>query len=109
MAGTITPNTAWQSVNTTNIDGKRYWTFTASAGFTYYFSFCAADGGSSTYDTQITILDNLGVAVAGGYNDDFCGTQSYVAWTCVTAGTYRVLVTKFSCAGQVGLGTFVYK
>ena len=109
LAGTITPNTAWQSTNTTNIDGKRYWTFTAAVGFTYYFSFCAADGGSSTYDTQITILDNLGVAVAGGYNDDFCGTQSYVAWTCVTAGTYRVLVTKFSCSGQVGLGTFVYK
>jgi hypothetical protein len=109
LGGSIVPTATWQSTNTTGINGKRYWTFTATAGFTYYFSFCTADGGSSTYDTQITILDNSGAAVAGGYNDDFCGSQSYVAWTCVTAGSYRVLVTKFICAGQNGLGTFVYK
>ena len=107
--GSITPTATWQSLNTTNIDGNSYWTFPATAGFTYYFSFCTNAGGSSTYDTQITILDNLGVAVAGGYNDDFCGTQSYVAWTCIAAGTFRVLVTKYSCTTQVGLGTFVYK
>ena len=80
-AGSITPTASWQSTNTSNIDGKKYWTFPATAGFTYYFSFCSTDGGSSTYDTQITILDNLGVAVAGGFNDDFCGLQSYLAWT----------------------------
>jgi hypothetical protein len=109
LVGNIVPTATWQSTSTTGINGRRYWTFAATAGFTYYFSFCAADGGSSTYDTQITILDNLGVPVAGGFNDDFCGTQSYIAWTCITAGTYRVLVTKFSCANQNGLGTFVYK
>jgi hypothetical protein len=109
LVGNIVPTATWQSTSTTGINGRRYWTFAATAGFTYYFSFCPADGGSSTYDTQITILDNLGVPIAGGYNDDFCGSQSYVAWTCVTAGTYRVLVTKFSCVGQNNLGTFVYK
>lgn len=109
LAGAITPTSGWQSTNTSNVAGKRYWTFAATAGFTYYFSFCAADGGSSTYDTQITILDNTGLVMASGFNDDFCGLQSYLAWVCPTSGTYRVLVTKFSCVGQAGLGTFVYK
>ena len=76
LAGAITPTSTWQSTNTSGIAGKRYWTFAATAGFTYYFSFCAADGGSSTYDTQITILDNTGLVMASGFNDDFCGLQS---------------------------------
>lgn len=105
----ITPTTSWQSVGTTNINGNRYFTFVATAGFNYYFSFCAVDGGSSTYDTEITILDNAGNPVLGGYNDDNCGSQSYLNWVCVTTGTYRVLVTKYSCANQANIGTFVYK
>ncbi|HQK96603.1 MAG TPA: T9SS type A sorting domain-containing protein [Bacteroidia bacterium] len=109
LGGAITPTTSWQSVGTTNINGNRYFTFVAAAGFNYYFSFCSVDGGSSTYDTELTILDNSGNPVAGGYNDDNCGSQSYLNWTCVTAGTYRVLVTKYSCANQANIGTFVYK
>ncbi len=107
--GAITPGLAWQSVNTVGINGGTYRTFNATAGQTFYFSFCGVDGGSSTYDTQISILDNAGVPVAGGYNDDFCGVQSYLAWTCLTTGTYRVLVNLYNCAAQTNLGTLVYK
>ncbi|MBP7168138.1 MAG: hypothetical protein KBB64_10765, partial [Bacteroidia bacterium] len=46
--GGITPTAAWSSTNTLNIAGNSYRTFAATAGATYYFSFCAADGGSST-------------------------------------------------------------
>ena len=110
-AGSIAPAAAWQSTGTVNIDGGKYKTFAATAGNSYSFSFCAADGGSSTYDTQITILsDATGIWVgAGGYNDDNCGLQSFVTWTCATTGTYRVLVNKYSCANQAGMGTLVYK
>lgn len=107
--GSIAPTTTWQTATTTNIGGGTYKTFTAVAGNTYYFSFCSADGGSSTYDTQISINNNLGATVAGGYNDDFCGVQSYVAWTCVTAGTYRVLVNLYNCASTPNLGNLAYK
>ncbi len=109
LGAAITPTASWQSVGTTNINGNNYFTFTATAGFNYYFSFCTADGGLSTYDTQITILDNAGNPVVGGYNDDNCGLQSYLNWLCVTAGTYRVLVTMYNCASQTNIGTFVYK
>lgn len=109
--GSITPTLAWQSTGTANMDGGKYKTFAATVGNIYYFSFCAADGGSSTYDTQITILDNAtGTPVgAAGYSDDFCGTQSYIAWTCTATATYRVLANKFSCATQNNMGTMMYK
>lgn len=105
-SGSITPTTSWQT-RTTN--GNRYWTFAATAGYTYYFSFCAADGGSTSYDTQISILNNSGVNMAGGYNDDFCGTASYLAWTAPSTATYRVLLSKYNCNNQNNLGTFVHK
>lgn len=107
--GTIVPSAAWQATGTTSINGNKYFNFVATVGSVYYFSFCPVDGGSSIYDTQITILDNAGNPVLGAFNDDFCGMQSYLSWTCVTAGTYRVLVTKYNCANQSNLGTFVYK
>lgn len=105
----ITPGLAWQSTNTINMSGGSYRTFNATAGNTYYFSFCSADGGNSTFDTQISINNNAGAAVAGGYNDDFCGVQSYLAWTCITTGTYRVLVNLYNCASSANVGTMVYK
>ncbi|MEO8151281.1 MAG: T9SS type A sorting domain-containing protein [Bacteroidia bacterium] len=109
-AGSITPTATWQSTGTGNIDGGKYKNFAGTAGSTYYFSFCIADGGLSSYDTQITILDATGTYVgAGGYNDDFCGLQSYVAWTCLANGTYRVLVNMYSCANQANMGRLMYR
>jgi hypothetical protein len=105
--GAITPTAAWQSVN--NIAGNSYRTFVATAGSTYYFSFCAADGGSSNFDTQLTINTSTGTAVPGAYNDDFCGLQSYLAWTCVTSGTYRILPSLYNCANQNNLGKLRYR
>lgn len=110
LAGNIIPTTAWTSTGTTNVAGATYYTFNGTAGNTYYFSFCPADGGVTIYDTQITILDNAGTFVGGtGYNDDFCGLQSYVSWSCTATGVYRVLINKFSCNTQAGIGTMVYK
>ena len=107
--GGISPALAWSSSSTTNIPGGTYKSFAATAGATYYFSFCTADGGSSSYDTQITIQDNTGVPVAGAYNDDNCGVQSYLAWTAPATNNYRVLVTLYNCANNVNLGTMVYR
>lgn len=107
--GGITPAVAWSSTNTTNIPGGTYKSFAATAGATYYFSFCAADGGSSIYDTQITIQNSTGTPVAGAYNDDNCGVQSYLAWTAPATNTYRVLVNLYNCASNANLGTLVYR
>lgn len=90
------PGAAYQTMNVTT---GNYYTFVVAAGCmpTYDFSFCAADGSNATFDSQITILDNSGVAVGGGYSDDFCGLQSHVTWTPTASGTYRVLVNTYFC------------
>jgi len=108
LAGNIVPGAAWSSAGTANVAGGTYFTFTAAVGNTYFFSFCPADGGSSVYDTQLTILNNTG-GFAGGYSDDYCGLQSNITWNCTIAGVYRVLVNKFNCNTQANMGTLVYK
>lgn len=110
LASNLTPGVTWSTTGTTAVAAGKYYTFTATAGFVYYFSFCAADGGNATWDTQITILNNAGTYVgAGGFSDDNCGLQSYLAWTCVTTGTYRVLITKYSCTTGATGATMSYK
>jgi hypothetical protein len=110
-AGTLTMTTAWQTA--ANVNGGTYYNFNAVAGNVYYFSFCAANGGgSSTFDTEITILNNFGNVIPDNYSDDICGAtgiQSYLIWTCTNAGTYRVLVNKKPCAAQTNLGTLAYR
>jgi hypothetical protein len=100
------PAAAYQTMN---VSTGNYYTFVVAAGCmpTYDFSYCAADGSNAAFDSQITILDNTGT-YAGGYNDDFCGLQSHVTWTPTIAGTYRVLVSTFSC-GSGNTATLAYK
>jgi hypothetical protein len=109
-AGALTPtiSPAWQTLP---VNGFNYYTFVATAGRIYHFSFCSAYGnGSSTRNTYITILNSSGVPVPNGFNDDFCGQQSYVAWTCPTTATYRVLLNRNSCSTNNGsLGTLAYR
>ncbi|MDQ3111933.1 MAG: hypothetical protein M3R17_18760, partial [Bacteroidota bacterium] len=99
LGGTIVPTTTIQLQNVPNLSSS-YYNFVATQGVTYMFTFCAAYGGyagASSYDTQITINDNLG-NYAGGYNDDFCGSQSYLEWICPSNGTYQALPSLFNCA-----------
>ncbi|MBK9637646.1 MAG: hypothetical protein IPO63_07450 [Bacteroidetes bacterium] len=105
-SGSITPTGSWQSLA---IDGGTYVTFTGTAGLTYNFSFCSADGGSTSFDTQITILDNSGNPISGYYSDDYCGVASRVNFVCTSSGTYRVLANAYDCIAQTGLGTLRYK
>ncbi|MFL5752119.1 MAG: T9SS type A sorting domain-containing protein [Bacteroidia bacterium] len=91
--------------------GDKYYTFVVAAAAcmpTYDFSFCATEGGSASFDTQITILDNSGV-YANGFNDDFCGLQSHLTWTPSAAGTYRIHINKYSCVATTASATLAYK
>lgn len=111
-AGALTPAPA-PAFQTMNVLAGRYYTFVVPAfaactTYTYTFSFCAAQGGSAAFDTQITILDNTG-AYAGGYNDDNCGLQSMLTWIPTAPGTYRVLINNFNCAGSGASATLAYR
>ena len=109
MGTNLSPTTTWQ---TTAITSGKYYTFTVPAislcnAPTYTFSL-TSNGGSASFDSQITILDNSGT-FANGYNDDFGSLQSQVTWTPTIAGTYRVLISTFSCDNSiVNTGTLAY-
>lgn len=110
--GALSPalTATYQTMNCTA--GDFYYTFVVPAGSclpVYDFSFCSADGSNATFDTQITILDNSGTAVSGGYSDDYCSTQSHIIWTPTLAGTYRVHVNKYSCVATTEAATLAYK
>lgn len=98
--------TSWQTVA---VAGGKYYTFNGIAGNVYYFSFCGANGGSSGYDTQITLLNSFGNIIPGAFNDDFCGTNAYIAWECSNTSTYRVLVNKYDCGNQNNMGNLAFR
>lgn len=105
--GNLTPAPA-STYQTASVSAGTYYAFNvASAGCdSYTFTFCS-NGGSAGFDTQITILDNAGNPVAGGYNDDFCGLQSEITWTPSSAGVYYVLINSYYCNSS-GSGTLAY-
>jgi len=87
---------------TTAVTDGNYYTFSVvDECVTYDFSFCDG-GGTATWDTQLTILDNAGVYA--GINNDLgsCGVTGaeILAWSPPASGTYRLLVNIYNCAAS---------
>jgi PKD repeat protein len=95
----ITITTTWTVYN--DIWGGEYLRFNATAGDVYEFSFCSSDGGANTFDTEISVNDDLGIYI-GTYNNNAvgCGTASKFSWACPSTGIYRVLVSVPSCTSN---------
>ena len=91
-AGTLTPTTAWTSINVCNYAGE-YAVINVVAGNIYEFSTCASNGSNVTYDSELTLLTNAQQLLA--YNDDFCGVQSYISWTATYTGTVQIHLTEY--------------
>lgn len=104
-SGTLTPTAAYQTIATQN--GRSY-TVNVTACNQYEFSFCNG-GGTSAFDTQITILNASGTTELA-YSDDFCSLNSHVNWTSTITGTIIVLISKFSCVNDLSSNcTLAYK
>jgi hypothetical protein len=104
-AGSITPAVAFNTIPC--ITGGQYYTFAATAGVVYEFTFCAG-GGSCSFDGQLTILNNAG-AYAGGYSDDVCGAAPALTWTAPSTGTFRVLFNNYFCTTGGTCATLAYR
>lgn len=91
-AGILNPTGAYQ---TQAVSNGQYYVVNVTCGSTYNFTFCS-NGGSASWDTQITInqTDNT-TQIA--YNDDACGLQSNVSWTANFTGQIHVLISQYSC------------
>ena len=91
-SGSLTPTAAYQTISTQN---GRYYTVNVTQCNQYEFTFCAG-GGSSSMDSQLTLLDATG-ATQIVYADDICGTNASINWTATFTGTVRILVSKYNC------------
>jgi len=96
---------------TTAVTDGNYYTFNAIAGCsTYDFSFCDG-GGTASWDTELTILDNTG-AYAGATNDwGSCGVNGaeILGWTAPATGVYRILVNTYSCTSPGNVATLAFR
>jgi len=88
-AGTIIPQTTWQTQGIT-AGSPYYYNFFAAAGVTYTFTYCQG-GGSYSGDPYLTV-SNAG-PTALQWNDDFCSLGSEVIWTCMTTGQHRIYLS----------------
>jgi hypothetical protein len=106
--GTITPSGSWQTV--THAAGTRYYyVFSASPCNSYTFTFCQGGASCGFSDSQLTITDNSTGTTTYAYNDDYCSYLSELVWTPTTQGTYRLLVTQYSCADPTASATLAYQ
>ena len=88
----ITPIATSQNTLVYN-SGRRAFNFAATAGCTYTFATC----GLSSADTYLRLYSTGTGGTALVSADDNCGLQSSFTWTCVTSGTYSVLLTRYPC------------
>lgn len=98
LGGSLTPTGSYQTQ--TNVNNGNYFSVNVSCGDTYNFNLCD-NGGSSPWDTQITVLQTDGTTEVV-YNDDFCDLQSSVTWTSSFTGTVFVLVSQYDCDNTGG-------
>lgn len=99
---TLYPTVNWQYSEPGSIGPQGTWDFyvVVQAGTIYDFSLCNMDGGSATFDTTLSIsYDNIPV----GFNDDYCGTSSFLALVAPFSGTMSLTVGSYENLSQ---GTF---
>jgi hypothetical protein len=102
-----TTSTSWTTVSTC-IYGGEYAYYSVTSGQTYEWSLCSADGGSASYDSQLTLW-NQGGTTRYCYSDDYCGDDAKIAWTATFSGTVRVLVSQYSCANNSTCTALVWR
>lgn len=88
----MTPTTLWSTINAFMWAGD-YAVVNVTAGNTYEFSTCAANGSNVAYDSELTLLSDQQQLLA--YNDDFCGIQSFVSWVATYTGTVQIHLTQY--------------
>ncbi len=91
-AGAITPTLVYQTIPCSK--AGEYYTFAATLGATYTFTYCTGGGNGNGLDLYLTILDNSGTAVPGAFNDNFCfPIFPQVTWVATATATFRVRIS----------------
>ena len=115
FSGTQYPSTVFTPTSTTfqaaaaNIFAGEYSVYNVTAGSTYEWSTCTADGGNATYDSQLTLFNAANTSVALAYADNTCGDDAKITWTATFSGQVYVLVNQANCTTNSTSTTVVYR
>ena len=94
--GTFTTTSSSFTPVATDIWAGEYAQYNVTVGASYEWSLCSADGGNASYDSQLTLYNNLGFAIC--YSDDACGDDAKIGWTATYTGFAYVQVNQYNCA-----------
>lgn len=77
------------------------------AGNTYFWSLCPDDGGESSIDSQLTLINDMDESFLA-FNEDTCGDNAKITWEANLTGEVRVLMTKNDCAYEEITATLAF-
>lgn len=97
------------TVVATDIVGGNFSLYNVTAGSTYEWSMCPADGGVAPYNAQLTLYNNLNFTFPVCFSDDFCGDDPKIQWTATFTGVVRIKVTQSNCVTNVTHSTLVWR
>ncbi|MBL7784074.1 MAG: hypothetical protein JNM22_22750, partial [Saprospiraceae bacterium] len=82
--------------------------YSVTSGNSYEWSLCSADGGSASYDSQLTLYQDNGTTLLC-YSDDNCGDDAKIGWTATFTGFVRTQVNQYDCATNSTFTTLVWR
>jgi hypothetical protein len=108
-ANIFTPTSSIFAAAANNIYAGEHSRYNVTAGQTYEWSLCAADGGLADYDSQLSLFASFNTASALAYSDDACGDDAKITWTATFTGVVYVQVNQYNCATNAVNTTLVYR
>jgi hypothetical protein len=97
----------WTIVSTIIYAGE-YAVYNVESGKTYEWSLLSADGGGSSYDSELTLLSFDG-ATQYCYSDDVNNLNAKITWTATFTGKVRVLVNQYNCQTNTIFTTLAWR
>lgn len=106
FGGQLTPANDWQYH--IGIWAGEFVTFNITNGTQYHFSLCPENGGSASYDSELTLrrADNNAYLA---YSNDVCGNDARISWTANFTGLIKLILTRYPCESQATSTRIAYK
>lgn len=82
--------------------------YNVTSGNTYEWSLCSSDGGSASYDSQLTLYQDNGTTILC-YSDDNCSDDGKIQWTANFTGQVRTQVNQYNCTTNSVATTLVWR
>jgi Secretion system C-terminal sorting domain len=107
-SGTQTTSSTTFVTVATNIFAGEWQRYSVTTGNTYEWSLCSADGGSASYDSQLSLYNDSNAGLC--YSDDLCtGSDAKIRWTATYTGFARTRVNVYNCSTNSTNTTLVWR